>query len=67
MKNFIEVTTSKNERLLLNISQISAIESIGDVSNSCLIITTIISDGENESYFARCSFDELKKLMEEAV
>jgi len=67
MKNFIEVSTNRTEKLLLNINQISAVESVDDVSNGCIIITTIISDGENKIYYARCSFNELKKLMEEAV
>jgi hypothetical protein len=68
MKNFIEVTTNnKKEKVLLNIGQIAAIQSIEHISNGCHIITSIKMEDENKTYYANCSYEEVKQLIEAAI
>jgi len=66
MKDFIEVPIENNRKLLLNIGQIATIETKELVSNSCHLTTSIKIEGNNQSYDVKCSYEEVKKLIENA-
>jgi len=67
MKKLIELNVAQNQKILLNVDQIATIETIEHVSNSCYITTSVIIDGNNQTYFVHCSYDDVKKLIDEAL
>lgn len=65
MKNFIEVTSSKGERLLINVAAISHV-SLSPVSG--LVIVLIAPDNDKSNFIRlSCSYEEIKSLIREAL